>query len=61
MVILLFATRYFANTKKQRDWALHNTVPIPLFLTETEILDEETSAEELLKIFARFIMERAEE
>ena len=50
-----------ARSRKQRDWTPLNAVLLPPFLTEVTILDGETSVEELLKIFARSITERADE
>ena len=38
-----------------------NAVLLPPFLTETEIIDGETTAEELLGIFTLSITERVEE
>ena len=41
--------------KKQRDWVPLNAVLISTFLTEAALLDMETSAEDILKIFTQTI------
>ena len=60
-VLLRAAAGNLARSKKHPYWTPHNAVLLPSFLTEAEILDGETAAEELLKIFARSITEIAEE
>ena len=59
-VLLCAAAGDLAISKNQMDWMPLNAVLLPPFLTEAEIFDGETSAEDLLKTFARTIMERAE-
>ena len=44
-----------AKSKKQRDWVALNSVLIPPFLTEDAILDGETAAKNLLKVFKKCI------
>ena len=60
-VILRATVRNLARPNKQRDWTPHTAFLLPPFLTEEEILDRETTKEELLKIFARSITEISEE
>ena len=60
-VLLCAAAENFTTSEKQRDWALLNAVLLPPFLTDTDILDGETSAEDILKIFVHGIIDRAEE
>ena len=60
-VLLRAAAGNLARSKKQRDWTPHNAVLLPLFLTEAAILNRESDAGEILKIFARSITEWARE
>ena len=60
-VLLCSVSENFTTSEKQRDWALLNAVLLPPFLTETAILDGETNAEDILKIFVHGITDRAEE
>ena len=60
-VLLRAVAGNLMRSKKQKDWTPCNAILLPPFLTEAEILDGETSGEELLKIFERSITERVEE
>ena len=59
MVLLHTAAGDLARSKKQRDWTSRNAVLLPPILTEAAILQCESDADELLKIFARSITEWA--
>ena len=58
-VLLRSAAGNLARSKNQRDWTLRNAVLLPPFLVEAAILDAESDAGDLLKIFARSITEWA--
>ena len=49
------------HLKKQRDLTPRNAVLLPSFLTESTILHTKSEVGELLKIFARSLMEWAKE
>ena len=59
-VLLRSADGYPMRSNKNQDWTPRSAVLLPSFLTEAEVLNGETSVEELLMIFARYIMDRAE-
>ena len=59
-VLLRAANGNLASSKKQGYWTPRNAVLLPPFFTETSIINGETSAEELLKIFADSITKREE-
>ena len=60
-IILQSAASNLTHSKKWQEWTLCNAVLLPAFLTEESILNRESDVGELLYIFARFVMERAEE
>ena len=60
-VILHAAGGNLARSKKQHNWTPINSFLLLPFLMEAEIIDGETTAEELFKIFARSITEISEE
>ena len=60
-VLLCAAAGNLASSNKQRDWTPRNAVLLPPFLTEAAILDRETVAEDIIKIFTHSIVERAGE
>ena len=60
-VLVCAAAGALAHSKKQRDWNPRNAVLLPPFLTEAAILQGESDADDLLKIFARSITEWAKE
>ena len=60
-VVLRAAAGDLARSKKQRDWALLNSVLLLPLLTEAGLLDGETSMKDILNIFARTIIEREAE
>ena len=59
--LLRSAAGDLVRSKNQRDWTPRNAVLLPPFLTEAAILNLESDAGELLKIFAQSVTERAEE
>ena len=58
-VLLCAAASNLTRSKKQRDWTPRNTILLPPFLKEAAILQRDSDTDELLKIFARSIMEWA--
>ena len=54
-VLICAAVGNIARSNKKRDWDPIIYVLLPPFLTKALLLDGETSAEKLLKIFARTI------
>ena len=60
-VLLCAAAGNLAHLNKQRDWTPRNAVLLPPFLTKAVILHRESDAGELLKIYARSIMEWVKE
>ena len=50
-VLLCAAVGNLSISKKKRYWVALNSMIIPKFLTEATILDGETSAEKLLRVF----------
>ena len=56
-VLLRAATGDLARSKKQRDWTPRNAVLLPPFLRKAAILQGDSDAGELLKIFACSITE----
>ena len=58
-ILLRAAAGDLARSKKQRKWTSYNAVLLPPFLTEAAILHGKLNAGEVLKIFARSIMEWA--
>ena len=60
-VIVSTAASNLTRYKNQSDFTPHNAAPLPPLLMEAKILDGETSAEYILKIFARSITERTED
>ena len=60
-VLLHAATGNLTRSKKQGYGTPRNAILLPSFFTEAAILDVETSAKELLKIFVQSIKKREEE
>ena len=54
-LLLRSAVGDLVRSKKQREWVALNAILIPPFLTKAAILDSETAATNLLKVFANYI------
>ena len=60
-VLLCSAVIYLTQSKKLQDWTILNAVLLLTFLNEVVVLVIQTSAEELINIFATNISERESE